>query len=370
MPSQDPSLSSDKTPDGGAHETAPRQVRPTERDHADAQRLAFAPLFFQAARTARETGVLDVMADAHEGGVELSDVVAETGLSRYAVGLLLDACASLAISSLDEATGRHRLTGVGAAFLRDTRVRVSTDFVHHVCHRGAFFLEDALKSGRPEGLTTLGSWSTIYQGIPELPEPCRTSWYAFDHMYSDGILPRAVRLLRQRRVARVLDVGGNTGRFATLAAAAMEVTIVDHAVELAVARRNVNAAGVGDRVRTVAMDLLDRTGAFPTGFDAVWISQVLDCFPEDDIVSILERARTALAPEGRIFVVESFTDRQPTEAAKVALHGLSLYFAGLANGTSRMYGSSDLIRAASRAGLRVAEDRTLGPWHTMLVLEP
>jgi SAM-dependent methyltransferase len=267
----------------------------------------------------------------------------------------------------DEAAERYRLTGVGAAFLDDTRVRVSTDFVHHVCYRGAYLLDEALEKGAPAGLATLGSWSTVYEGVPELPEVARKSWYAFDHLYSDGVFPRAVRALAHRGVKRVLDVGGNTGRFATLAAATMNVTIVDHDVELRVARRNVDEAGVGARVETMALDLRDPSAAFPTGFDAVWMSQVLDCFPEDEIVSILVRARAAMREGGRAYVVESFTDRQPTEAARVALHGLSLYFACIANGTSRMYAATDLIRCATRAGLVVDDDRTLGPWHTLLV---
>jgi SAM-dependent methyltransferase len=343
-------------------------LRPSESDHAEAQRIAFGPLLFQAARIAREVGALEALAGAHPVGLTLTELSAVVGLGRYATGLLVEGCASLGMVSRDD--GHYRLTGVGAAFLADARARVSTDFVHHVCYRGAFLLDEALQKGAPAGLATLGHWQTVYEGVPELPDACRNSWYAFDHLYSDGVFPRAVRTLAQRGVKKILDVGGNTGRFATLAAASMDVTIVDHDVELRVARRNVDAAGVGARVRTVALDLRDASATFPTGFDAVWMSQVLDCFPEDEIVTILERARDALGPEGRAYVVESFTDRQPTEAARVALHGLSLYFACIANGTSRMYAATDLIRCATKAGLVLDDDRTLGPWHTLLVFRP
>jgi SAM-dependent methyltransferase len=344
------------------------ELRPTDRDHADAQRIAFAPLLFEAARIARDAGALERLSRAFPSALTLSDIASGIGLNAYPTGLLVEACVSLGMVSREEQ--RYRLTGVGLAFLTDTRARVSTDFVHHVCYRGAYMLEEALRSGTPAGLATLGGWSTIYEGIPDLPEATRRSWYAFDHLYSDGVFPRAVRVLGQRRVERVLDIGSNTGRFATLAAASMDVTMVDHETELRVARRNVDEAGVGARVTTAALDLRDPTASFPTGYDAVWMSQVLDCFGEDEIVSILERARRALRPGGRAYVVESFTDRQPTEAARVALHGLSLYFACIANGTSRMYGSTDLLRCASAAGLVVDEDRTLGPWHTLLILRP
>lgn len=344
-------------------------LQTSERDHAAALRIAHGPLLFQAARSARTLGVLDAFADAGPRGLDAASVAASTGLSAYAIRLLVDGCVSLDLLA-PVGDDLHRLTGVGMAFLRDTRVRVSTDFVHHVCHQGAFFLEDSLVHGEPRGLATLGPWDTVYQGIPHLPEPTRSSWYAYDHMYSDGVFARAVRYLGQCGARRVLDVGGNTGRFASLAASTMQVTILDHPDELAVARQNVDGLGVGDRVETVAIDLLDRHSAFPKGYDTVWISQVLDCFPEDDIVSILTRARESLDEGGRIYVVESFTDRQPTEAARVALYALSLYFACIANGTSRMYDAETLLRCAERAGLKVAQDRTLGPWHTLLVLTP
>lgn len=343
-------------------------LQPTERDHAEALRIAHGPLLFQAARSARTLGVLDAFADAGTLGLTIDDVAGRTGLSQYASRLLIDGCASLGMLSPATET-HHVLTGVGMAFLRDAKVKISTDFVHHVCHQGAFFLEDSLVHGAPRGLPSLGPWATVYEGVPHLPEPARSSWYAYDHSYSDGVFARAVRFLGQQGARRVLDVGGNTGRFASIAGSTMDVTILDHAAELEVARRNVDALGVGGRVHTVPIDLLDRKSSFPTGFDTVWISQVLDCFAEDDIVSILTRARAALEPGGRIYVVESFTDRQPTEAARIALHALSLYFACIANGNSRMYDSETLLRCAERAGLKLAQDRTLGPWHTLLVLE-
>jgi len=343
-------------------------VRPSADDYVTAQRIAFAPLLFQAVRSARDMGVLAALDRAGSAGLTPRDVARETGHSLYAVRLLLEACLSLEVVSLE--AERYALRGPGVALLHDERTRVNLDFTHDVCYRGAFHLEESLREGRPAGLSTLGDWATIYEGVPELPPAIRKSWYAFDHHYSDGVFPRAVRMLVQRGVHRLLDVGGNTGRFALQAARAMDVTILDHPGEIAIARASAEAAGLGERITTRAIDLLDHSQAFPTSFDAVWMSQFLDCFAHDDIVALLGRGRAALNETGRIYVVESFWDRQPAESAQVSLHGLSLYFACIANGTSRMYHSDDLLECAARAGLSVEADRTLGPWHTLLVLKP
>ncbi len=337
---------------------------PSEREYAEAHRIAYAPLFFQGARAAQRLGLLDALADA-PAGLDEGTLHAQTGASPYAITLALNACTSLQMVS--RVGDRFQITGVGVAFLRDSQLQKSAEFVHHVCHQGAFHMEEALRTGRPAGLRVHGEWSTVYEAVPHLPTPVRESWYAYDHQYSDAIFVRAIRFLRHRFVRRVLDVGANTGRFARLAGANMDVTMLDHPAELAIARRNVDEAGVGDRVHAHPIELLDHSAVFPGGHDAAWMSQVLDCFAEDDIVGILERARAALLPGGRVFVVESFTDRQPTEAAEIALHGLSLYFACIANGNSRMYSADVLIRCGERAGLTLEEDRTLGPWHTLLV---
>ena len=299
-------------------------------------------------------------------GLSADEIAEKTGLSRYATRLVVDACQSLELVVAEGA--RYRLGGPGRVLLRDRRTQVNLEFTHDVCYRGAFHLDEALREGRPAGLSTLGDWKTIYEGVPDLPPQIRDSWYAFDHLYSDGVFPRAVRYLSNRGVRRLLDVGGNTGRFAVQAAALMDVTMLDHPGELAIARKNADAAGVGARVATHPIDLLDHSQPFPRAFDAVWMSQVLDCFSEKDIVGLLRRAQAALAEDGRIFIVESFADRQPAEPARVSLHALSLYFACIANGTSRMYCATDLLRCAEDAGLVLEDDRSLGPWHTLLVL--
>lgn len=341
---------------------------PTRADHLTAQRIAFAPLMFQAARCARDMGVLEVLHAAGDAGLTCEEVQAQAALSPYAARVLLDACTAMELVIAEGE--RHRLSGAGLVTLTDARTRAHMDFVHDVCYLGAFELEASLREGRAAGLPALGPWPNIYEGVPELPPHVRRSWYAFDHLYSDAVFPRAVRFLRDRGIRRILDVGGNTGRFAVQAAEHMHVTMLDHDGQLAVARASAEAAGVGDRIETIPMDLLDHTRPFPRPFDGVWMSQFLDCFAEEDITALLRRARAALGDGGRVFVVETYVDRQPAESATFSLHATTLYFAALANGRSRMYRATDLIRCAEQAGLKVELDRTIGPWHTLLVLAP
>ena len=83
------------------------------------------------------------------------------------------------------------------------------------------------------------------------------------------------------------------------------------------------------------------------------MSQFLDCFSEDQVVSILSRAVKALNPDGRIYIMETVWDRQKYAAASFDLAQTSVYFTAMANGNSKMFNSEDLCRLIGAGGLEV-----------------
>jgi SAM-dependent methyltransferase len=338
--------------------------------YLDAQRIAFGPLMFQAARAARNMGLLAAVEGAPEG-IDPAEAADRANVSLYAARVLLEACLSLGLCEVEG--WRFRITRAGRLVLHDEMTRVNMDFVHDVCYRGAFELEQALREGRPAGLREFGGWSTIYEGLSALPADAQRSWFAFDHFYSDAVFHEAVEVILGARPARVLDVGGNTGRFAIACARRdprVEITILDHPGQLRMAARSAEEAGVADRVKGAPMELRDHSRPFPAGFDVVWMSQFLDCFPESDVVQLLRRGSAALTAGGRLYVNEPCWDRQPNEVGRYCLHAGSLYFSALANGQSRFYHSADLSRCLAAADLAVEADRPLGSAHTLFVCRP
>ncbi|MEZ4316160.1 MAG: class I SAM-dependent methyltransferase [Myxococcota bacterium] len=334
-----------------------------------ATRLAFAPFAFQTARILRDSGALTAMKRARPFGVTTEELQKATGLSAYAVESLCEAGLSFELCRLTE-EGRWALTPVGNCILSDAMTRVNMDFTQDVCYKGAFHLEEALVHGRPAGLRELGDWPTIYEGLSILPEPARTSWFAFDHFYSDRAMPPAIEIVKQGRARRLLDVGGNTGKFArryTTADPDVHVTIADLAGQLGIAAEENAQYTHRDRIHLAPVDLLDPDCALPQGFDAVWMSQFLVCFSKPEIVSILDRARDALEPDGTLWILDTYWDNTPNEVAKYCLHGTSLYFTTMANGNSRMYSLADTLRLLARAGLEVVTRHDgIGDAHTLL----
>ena len=333
--------------------------------YRNAHRLAFAPLTFQAARIARDNGLLKCLHGSGEAGLMPEEAAQAAGISDYAARVLLEACYSADLLELEQ--GRYRLSPSGFLLLTDELVRVNLDFTQDVCYQGAWHLETALKEGRPAGLQVFGDWPTIYAGLTQLPPQALQSWLAFDHHYSSGAFPAALEQVFARPPRRLLDVGANTGKWALQCAARdpqVRISLLDHPAQLALAEAAAREAGVSERLSFHPMDLLDHGRPFPTGHDAVWMSQFLDCFGEADIEQLLRRGRAALGPGGRLFILETYWDRQATPAARDALIGTSLYFTCMANGNSRMYHSDDLRALVAAAGMKVVHDVQLG-YHTL-----
>lgn len=323
----------------------------------EAQKIAFAPLMFQAARLCRDMGLLAAVEKAGEGGLTAGEVAEKTGVSLYGVRVLLEA--GLSMDLVRPEGERFVLGRVGFVLLHDEMTRVNMDFAHDVCFQGSFHLEASIREGRPAGLGVFGDWPTVYEGLSQLPDEVQKSWFAFDHYYSDGAFPAALPLVFARKPARLLDVGGNTGKFSIQCARFdpdVRLTILDLPGQLVKARANIEAAGFAARIEGQPLNLLDHTKPFPRGFDAVWMSQFLCCFPESDVTELLRRGAAALAPGGSLYVLDTYWDRQPNPVATYCIHASSLYFTAIANGTSRMYHSRDILRCVEQAGLKLAEE--------------
>lgn len=337
-----------------------------------AQHLAFAPLAFQATSVMRDRGLLAALADAVPQGLSVDEVAQRTGLSVYATRVLLEA--GLGLHIVWRRDERFHLGRLGHFLLEDEMTRVNFDFTRDVCYQAAAHLDQALCEGRPAGLVTLGPWATLYEGLSRLPQPARRSWFAFDHFYSDLAFPEVCDRLAAQAQTRLLDVGCNTGKFARLCLErfpACTIGLADLPIQLAVARENLRQAGMLERIRLHPTDLLDPDAALPAGYPLIWMSQLLDCFSEVEIVAILVKVRAALPPGGRLWILELFWDRQRFEAAAFSLQQTSLYFTCIANGNSQMYDSKVFLALLPRAGFTATEVTDgIGGYHTLIECHP
>ncbi len=334
---------------------------------SEAQKLAFSPIAFQASMALLRLGILAAVARAGEEGVDAEAIAQQLGLSAYGVRVLLDM--GLSVGLLWVRGDRYVLDKVGHFWLNDKMTRINANFVADVCYQPMERLQASVEHGRPRGLEHFGDWPTLYPKLTALPEPARESWFSFDQFYSDAAFGAALPIVFAAAPRHLIDVGGNTGAFARRCTAhdsEVRVTIVDLPEQIAAARAELRDWPSRSRIDFWPANLLEPT-ALPEDADAIWMSQLLDCFSEADIAAILARVRDVLPARGSLFVLELFPDRQQYDAAAYSVNATSLYFTCIANGVSRMYRSQDLLRLLAAAGFEVeAQHDNLGVGHTLM----
>jgi len=322
----------------------------------EAQKIAFAPIIFQVARSMRDLGVLELLYQYTKEGLTLEGMVEKMSLSRYALTVMLETALSADIVKYSD--DKYYLTKTGYFLLKDDMTRINMDYNHDVNYLGLYALDEALQKEEATGLKVFGDWKTIYPALSSLPEKAQKSWFAFDHYYSDTAFNEAIDILLKSAPKKILDIGGNTGKFSIALAkkdTSLSVTIFDLPEQIALAEENIKKESLAARVHFHAGDVLDPQSKTPSGYDIVWMSQFLDCFKEEDIVTILKKVKKSMGEETLVYIMEPLWDRQRFETSAYCIINTSPYFTAMANGYSKMFSAKEMTDAIEKAGLEVIE---------------
>ncbi|WP_348822396.1 methyltransferase [Flavobacterium aestuarii] len=332
----------------------------------DAQKIAFAPIMFQAAKSLRNLGILDYL--FHHTKANIETIAKSLNLSVYGVKVLLEAGLSLELVYLRN--NEFILTKTGYFILRDKATNINMDFTQDVNYFAMNHLEESIVQGKPKGLKELGNWDTVYIGLSELPEKAKKSWFDFDHFYSDYTFPDVLPILFNSNPKTIMDVGGNTGKFAMLCAKynpTVKITILDLPGQTKMAQKNIAENNLEDRIFTKNINLLDPSSVLPKDFDAIWMSQFIDCFSLEEIEKIFSKAHAAMSDNTRFYILETFWDLQRFQSSTYSLHATSLYFTAVANGNSQMFHSKDILKIIEKVGFVVDEiHEIIGMSHTLI----
>lgn len=332
--------------------------------------IAFAPYVWEASKLLIEKGILHIVDKSGTEGISIEAIVPQTDLSHYGVRVLLEA--GLGIGLVYRKADKYMLAKTGYFMLKNEMTKVNYEFMRDVCADGAGSLEASIQHSKPEGLKVFGDWNTLYEGLSVLPEPAKTSWLAFDHYYSDNTFDVALKLVFESNPKKILDIGGNTGKWSLQSLQynpEVSIGIVDLPGQLAMAEKNIDAAGFKGRVSYYNHNVLDNSLTLPEGYDIIWMSQFLDCFSDEEIVGILQKCHKVATPDTRIFINETFWDRQKFETSAFALQMTSLYFTTMANGNSQMYDSQVFYKLIEKAGFEIVKTHdNIGLSHTILEL--
>ena len=163
----------------------------------------------------------------------------------------------------------------------------------------------------------------------------------------------------------VLDVAAGHGLYGIEVARAVPTTVVtalDWAEVLCVARENAEAAALGERFRTLTGNVFEIDWGGP--FDLVLLPNILHYFDRDGCVALLRKARSSIAPSGRILAVEFVPN---ADRVSPPLQAAFAFFALATSPGGDAYTVTELDEFARAAGFSGVAARRLVPTAQTLV---
>lgn len=263
---------------------------------------------------ASDLGIFECLGKAQDCTAE--DVAANCSLDPRGARLLLNACAALQL--VRKEGDRYSNTPESEAFLvpgspsyLGGAIRYNRD-VYPAWGRLPELVRNGQPVERPES------------HLGDDPERTRTFVMAM-HGRAMGIGRAVVPQLKLDNCRSLLDVGGGPGTYSVLLAQAnpqLSCTVLDLPEVVKVADDLIREQKMQERVRTLPGDY--HTTPFPPGQDAVIFFGVLHQEAPDAIRGLMARAYEALAPGGKVYVLDMMTDATHTQPVFSALFAVNM----------------------------------------------
>ncbi|HEU5019206.1 MAG TPA: class I SAM-dependent methyltransferase [Pseudolabrys sp.] len=290
-----------------------------------------------------------------------SELAIETGASERGLRIL---CDSLCVMGLLEKSGSsYSLTLTSRVFLDESSPAAINSIIDFLAAPSIV----SLMLDNPAGFVHNGG----ALGLATVT-PSHSIWTAFAEAIAPHAVPTAKRLAayvtaRRTQPARILDVAAGPGFYGIEIAKALagtEVTAIDWPEVLALARNNAVRAGVQAGYHELAGNAFQLD--WGTNFDCVVLANFLHNFDRSECISLLRKAKAALATDGSVLIVEFVPnpDRiSPPTAAFFAFFMLGTTPRGDA------YTADEIEEMAMKAGFRRLAVHHLPPSpETLLVL--
>jgi hypothetical protein len=269
---------------------------------------------------------MGIFAALNDKPATIDELAQRLAFDKRATGVLLRVLASLGLLVAREQ--RFQLTDQARLYL----VKSSPYYWGHMMHVGvnewhqktltaALKKKDSATAGGPEATPKTAGAGRSIDGWAAGSISLEQARDIAARMHSHSLVPAigAARNYDFSRIRRVLDVGGGSGCFMIAMAQAnphLRCTILELPAMCEVAQIYIEAAGVADRVDTAAADMFRQS--WPTGYDAIFFSNIWHDWNFATCAWLAKRAFDALSDGGRIMLHEILLDDDgagPTTAA-------------------------------------------------------
>ncbi len=233
--------------------------------------------------------------------------------------------------------------------------------IEHTWERGWEDLKETVLAGHPPAAET-EKW---VDGRPERDEAEVRAFIWGMHAIARDLAPLVAAKLDLKAVRHLLDLGGGPATYAITFAQAnpeLKATVFDLPMPIEIARENIANNGLTDRVNTLAGNFLkDDIG---TGYDFIWISQILHSHDEAQCKQIIAKAVAALNPGGTLAIQDFYLNADgasPPGATMFGVHMLAVTPRG------RAYMHTEVAEWMQAAGLAAPKFMQSGMDASMLV---
>lgn len=239
-----------------------------------------------------------------EGKSSLEELAAATSTDLQSLHRLLRALAGMGIVA-ETGPGSFQLTQLGEPLRRNAPHSVWASIIFWSDLLADFwtYLPECIKAGG--GATAVSAMEKL--GVKSRwslePDAQAIFHHVFAEPDADDMAPHLAAYDFARH-AIVADLGGAGGGLLTAILTQnpqAQGTLVDRQEALVGAAQSIKAAGLSDRCRLVAADLLE---SVPAGADLYVLKSVLHGYRDDDARRILQNCRKAMKPESTLLVIE------------------------------------------------------------------
>ena len=177
-----------------------------------------------------------------------------------------------------------------------------------------------------DGIKNAGELAT------ELDASRRGTRILCDALVAFGLLERIASGYRNDKEAldlgaarSLLDIGGGPGIYAIEFASrfpALEVTVLDSPESLEVARQNVDAAALTERIHLLPGDAFHTDLGGP--YDAIFLSNVIHIYSAAENETLIRRCADSLSPGGQLWLKEFFLDNDSKSPPSGAIFAVNM----------------------------------------------
>ncbi|MFA5111062.1 MAG: methyltransferase [Desulfobaccales bacterium] len=266
-----------------------------------------------------------------------------------ATGIFLNGLAALGL--LVKGVDYFRNSELASRFLVQDRDNYRGAIIKHMEHtwkRGWEDLRETILVGRPA--EDPEKW---VDARPQRDEGEVRAFILGMHAIARDLAPSVAAKLDLGGVRRLLDLGGGPATYAITFAQAnpeLQATVFDLPMPIEIAKEKIAASGLTDRVNTLPGNFLkDDIGS---GYDFVWISQILHSHNEAQCKFLIGKAAAALNTGGTLAIQDFYLNADgasPTGPAMFGVHMLAVTPRG------RAYTLGEVAEWMKEAGLTAPE---------------